>query len=143
MTAAFQDQTCLPLEKRDIVFSHIFFFAFVVEKFMNDLATKNGFFKDGFAVVFRYFRIHESLRLYANQRSDFTESVAAALLDADGFLVVGAGCAAAAFAAFPVSSMCFFCTENDIYFRMVFRKLAQFVIHFFGSAGYASGSGAH
>ena len=143
MTTAFQDQACLPLEKRDIVFAYIFFFAFVVEKFMYDLATKNGFFKDGFTVVFRYFRIHESLRLYANQRSDFTESVAAAFLDADGFLIVGARRAAAAFAAFSVSFMCFFCTENDVYFRMVFRKLAQLVVHFFGSAGYASGSGAH
>ena len=77
MTTAFQNQACLPLEKRDIVFAHIFFFAFVVEKFMNDLATKNGFFKmdsQSSSVTFVYMSPCGSTR---TRGSDFTESVAA------------------------------------------------------------------
>ena len=42
-----------------------------------------------------------------------------------------------------LSSVRFFGTEHDVHFRVVLGQLTEFIVHFFGTAGYAAGSGTH
>ena len=87
MSAVLKRNTGLLLIEGDILLTNIALAVLMVNKAVDDLVVENGLFYYLLAVVNRDLYVQKPHRFYAHERTHLAEAVAAAVLEADRFVV--------------------------------------------------------